>query len=83
MYLTVNGADEVVYTCQDKAFTQQGRLGSIKERSFRDFWFSEENRARVYALDPSQSCNHHCVTHGKNLAIHDVLSIDPEHGAFV
>ena len=83
MYLTVIGADSVVYTCQDKAYTESGRLGSIKDRRFRDFWFSEENRQRVYGLDPSRVCNHHCVTHGKNLAIHDVLNIDPEHGAFV
>lgn len=83
MYLTVIGADSVVYTCQDKAFTAAGTLGSIKERRFKDFWFSEENRQRVYGLDPSQVCNHHCVTHGKNLAIHDVLSIDADHGAFV
>ncbi len=83
MYLTVIGADSVVYTCQDKAFTVAGTLGSIKERRFKDFWFSEENRQRVYGLDPSLVCNHHCVTHAKNLAIHDVLSIDPEHGTFV
>ncbi|MBI4983954.1 MAG: radical SAM protein [Rhodocyclales bacterium] len=83
MYLTVIGADCVVYTCQDKAFTQSGTLGSIKERRFKDFWFSEENRQRVFGLDPAKVCNHHCVTHGKNLAIHDVLGLDPDHGAFV
>lgn len=83
MYLTVIGADSVVYTCQDKAFTQDGTLGSIKDRRFKDFWFSEKNRQRVFGLDPSRVCNHHCVTHGKNLAIHDVLGLDPDHGAFV
>lgn len=83
MYLTVIGADQVVYTCQDKAFTQDGTLGLIKERSFRDFWYSEENRQRVYSLDPAATCNHHCVSHGKNLALHEVLNIDPDHGAFV
>jgi sulfatase maturation enzyme AslB (radical SAM superfamily) len=82
-FLTVIGADCVVYTCQDKAFTVSGTLGSIKERRFRDFWFSEENRKRIYSLDPSQECRHHCVTHGKNLALVDLLSIDPDHGVFV
>jgi len=83
MFLTVIGADCKVYTCQDKAFTEAGTLGSIKERSFREFWFSEENRQRLFSLNPSVECSHHCVTHSKNEAIIDLLSIDPDHGVFV
>jgi len=82
-FLTVIGADSNVYTCQDKAFTQAGLLGSIKDRSFKDFWFSDEARERLYALDPSKSCNHHCVAHAKNLAIIDQLTLDPDHAVFV
>lgn len=82
-FLTVIGADCVVYTCQDKAFTESGTLGSIKDRRFKDFWFSEENRKRLFELDPSKECTHHCVSHGKNLALMDILSIDPDHGPFV
>lgn len=83
MFLTVIGADCKVYTCQDKAFTASGTLGSIRDRRFSDFWFSEENRQRIFGLDPSKECMHHCVSHSKNLAIMDVLSIDPDHGTFV
>ncbi len=83
MFLTVIGADSMVYTCQDKAYTQSGTLGSIRDRSFKDFWFSEENRERLFSLDPSKACSHHCVSHGKNLAILDLLSLDPDHGSFV
>lgn len=82
-YLTVIGADQKVYTCQDKAYTVPGTLGDISGRGFKDFWFSEENRARIFGFDPSQSCKHHCVTHAKNLAVLEALSIDPEHGLFV
>ena len=82
-YLTVIGADCTVYTCQDKAFTQDGTLGSIKDRSFKDFWFSEENRKALYALNPSVSCGHHCVAHAKNLSLHEILGVDPDHGVFV
>ena len=82
-FLTVIGADCRVYTCQDKAYTAAGTLGSIRDRSFRDFWFSEENRAAIFGFDPSQSCRHHCVTHSKNQAILETLSLDPEHGCFV
>ena len=83
MFLTVIGADCKVYTCQDKAFTVSGTLGSFKDRRFKDFWFSEENRKRIFGLDPSEVCTHHCVTHCKNTAILDLLSIDPDHGTFV
>ena len=82
-FLTIIGADLKVYTCQDKAYTEEGTLGSIKERRFKDYWFSEENRQRLFSFDPSKLCGHHCVTHAKNLAILEYLSLDPEHGMFV
>ncbi|ABK43575.1 Radical SAM domain protein [Magnetococcus marinus MC-1] len=82
-FLTVIGADQRVYTCQDKAYTDLGLLGSIEERRFKDFWFSEENRQRMFAFDPSANCNHHCVSHSKNLAILEYLKLDPDHALFV
>ena len=83
MFLTVVGADQMVYTCQDKAFTKLGTLGSIKDKSFAEFWFSEENRERLYSFDPSKNCQHHCVAHAKNLVLTDFLSIDSGHVEFV
>lgn len=83
MFLTVIGADCRVYTCQDKAFTKSGTLGSIQDRSFREFWFSEENRRRLFEINPASECTHHCVSHAKNMAILDLLSVDPDHGMFV
>ncbi|MBK8759919.1 MAG: radical SAM protein [Sulfuritalea sp.] len=82
-FLTVIGADQNVYTCQDKAYTKSGRMGSIAQRTFREFWFSEENQRFLTAFDPSEQCGHHCVTHSKNLAIHEYLSLDQEHSYFV
>jgi wyosine [tRNA(Phe)-imidazoG37] synthetase (radical SAM superfamily) len=82
-FLTVVGADQYVYTCQDKAYTDTGRMGSIAERSFKDFWFSVENQRFLYEFNPSVSCAHHCVSHTKNLAMHDYLSLDKEHSYFV
>ncbi len=81
--LTVIGADQTVYTCQDKAYTQSGVLGSIKERRFRDFWYSDENRSRLAALDPAVVCRHHCVADSKNRLLDDFLNLDPEHLPFV
>lgn len=82
-FTPVIGADCCVYTCHDKAYSNSGLLGSIKDRTFKDFWFSDENRKRIYDLDPSKECSHHCVAHVKNTAITEILSLDPEHGCFV
>ncbi len=82
-YLTVVGADQYVYSCQDKAYTESGRMGSIAERTFKDFWFSEENIQFLKTFDPSVRCGHHCVSHPKNLAINEYISLDKEHSYFV
>ena len=82
-FLTVIGADQAVYSCQDRAYTEGGRIGSIAERSFRDLWFAPETREYLWNFDPSRSCRHHCVAHAKNEAIAELLSIDPDHAGFV
>lgn len=81
--LTVIGADCEIYVCQDKAYTETGRLGSIRERRFADVWSAPETRVRLSELDPSQDCRHHCVSHRKNMLLTDFLSQDPRHVAFV
>lgn len=82
-FTPVIGADCMVYTCQDKAYTKDGTLGSIRERSFREFWFSEENRKSAFAIDPTVDCPHNCASHRKNMVVTDFLGIDPDHLAFV
>lgn len=81
--LTVIGADARVYTCQDKAYTDAGLLGSIESVRFRDFWFSPENKRALRALDPAQICTHHCVADAKNRLLEEALAVDPDHAAFV
>jgi len=83
LYRPVIGADSCIYTCQDKAYTDSGKLGSIKNISFKDFWYSKENSDKVYGLNPSESCNHHCISHSRNVIISEYLSIDSEHLVFV
>jgi len=82
-YQTVIGADAMVYSCHDKAYTSRGALGSIRERSFKDFWFSDECRDKVWAINPSIDCQHHCVAHQRNLMLTELLALDPDHLAFV
>ncbi len=82
-FLTVIGADCRVYTCQDKAYTDLGCLGSIAERTFAEFWFSDENQETLRTFNPAERCAHHCVAHHKNLALTDIMAADPAHAAFV
>jgi len=82
-FLPVIGADQYVYTCHDKAYTELGRMGSIANQSFADYWFSEENALFLRTFDPSVKCQHHCVQHSRNLAVHEYLDLDDEHSYFV
>ncbi len=81
--LTVIGADMNVYTCQDKAYTKKGKLGSIKNRRFSQLWFSNSNKKKLSKLNPSKNCNHHCTQHKKNLMLFDSFELDKKHLEFV
>lgn len=61
----VVGADLNVYACHNTAYSEHGRLGSIRGRSFSEFWFSPECRAALEALNPSVVCRHECANHAK------------------
>jgi MoaA/NifB/PqqE/SkfB family radical SAM enzyme len=82
-FLTVIGADGKVYTCQDKAYTKTGTLGSLAGRRFKDFWYSDDNQKAMQSLNPSQICGHHCVAEAKNRLLLDYLDSDPAHRPFV
>lgn len=79
--LTVIGADCGVYACQDKAYSENGFLGSIANIGFKEFWHS--NKELFFSINPSKHCHHHCVSNGKNLMVCEYLNIDSEHGQFV
>ena len=78
--LPVIGADLNIYPCQDKAYNlQNGLVGSIKEKSFKEFWF--DDKEKFFKIDPSRDCNNHCVANSKNKTILDYLAV--EHLGFV
>lgn len=82
-YLTVIGADCAVYTCQDKAYTESGYLGSIRDRRFREMWSSPETEKRVRELNPQIECMHHCTANAKNVLLTEYRGLDEAHAAFV
>jgi len=82
-FINVIAADLKVYSCQDKAYTESGILGSIEKRSLKELWNSDEYAARLTSLNPSRHCGHHCVQHWKNLMLLDYLDSDKRHLEFV
>ena len=79
--LPIIGADLKVYSCQDKAYTEKGTMGSIKDQRFKGFLFSDKNT--FFKINPREHCNHHCVSDNKNKIIFEYLNTDKEHLDFV
>jgi len=65
----VIGADSRVYFCHDKTYTKSGRLGSIKDKSFKELWFSKEAAEKLNNFDPKEGCQHHCTYDSRNMHI--------------
>ena len=68
------GANQIVYFCHDKAWIGKGgEIGSVKEQSFKELWFSK-NTAKIFMeFDPSKGCKHHCTNDAKNEMINQFL----------
>ncbi len=80
--LVVIGADQNVYSCQDKAYnTHCGLLGTLKDKSFKDFWFN--GKEKFFSIIPRRDCNHHCAVDCRNKLLIDYFNIDKEHLSFV
>ncbi len=75
----VIAADSIVYFCHDKAYTKSGELGSLKNKSFKDLWFSKEAAEKFKNFDPSVECRQHCTYDARNILINDVIKNYGEH----
>lgn len=64
----VIGGDEKVYTCCSLAFNKRGLIGSIKEQSFKDLWFSEKTTNFFRKHNPKNICNIMCLYQLRNEA---------------
>ncbi|MFH1607981.1 MAG: radical SAM protein [archaeon] len=75
----VIGADCNVYFCHDKAYADSGKLGSIKNRTFKDLWFSKEAQEIFKNFDPRESCKHHCANDTKNKHIKGIINREQDY----
>ena len=71
--IPVIGADSVVYFCHDKTYAKNGALVSIKDKSFKELWFSPEAEKIFREFNPGIDCRHHCTYDSRNLSIMEML----------
>jgi MoaA/NifB/PqqE/SkfB family radical SAM enzyme len=79
----VIAADSNVYFCHDKTYTNKGLLGSIKDKSFKQLWFSEESKKIFNGMDPSIWCKHHCTYDFRNILIDNFIKLNEVHNNFI
>jgi sulfatase maturation enzyme AslB (radical SAM superfamily) len=69
----VIGADLGVYACHNKAYDHTGLIGSLKDISFKQLWFSEEVKKLMQSFNPKHKCMHECSNDRKNILINSVI----------
>ncbi|HEY1720546.1 MAG TPA: radical SAM protein [Magnetospirillaceae bacterium] len=69
----VVGADQMIYACHNKAYDNSGAIGSIRDKRFREVWFSDEVRRLFTEFDAMKRCHHQCANDGKNIFMHGLL----------
>ncbi len=80
---TVIAADCKVYFCHDKAYVKEGVVGDLRDRSFKDLWFSKEIVDKYQEFNPQKECNHHCVYDDRNELLNTFYSLDRNHINFI
>ncbi len=72
--IPVIGADSIVYFCHDKTNAKNGILGSIKNKSFKELWFSNKVKEIFKNFNPKKECRHHCTYDRVNLNAIEMLN---------
>ncbi len=76
----VIGADSIVYFCHDKTYNDDGALGSLKDKSFKELWFSKESAEKFKNFNPMINCRQHCTYDSRNILVNDAIkSYDKDH----
>ena len=69
----VLGADLGVYACHNKAYDSTGMIGSLKDQSFKELWFSQETKDYMMNFNAKRTCLHECSNDRKNILINEVV----------
>lgn len=82
-FVTVIAANQHVYACHQKAYTESGDLGSIENQSFRELWFSESVKSKINNFSPLQECNAACVYDQRNILLNEIRNLDKNQINFI
>lgn len=80
---TVIGADCKVYYCHQRAYTEQGTIGSLEKQSFKELWFSDETTEKFRKMIPREECNFRCAFEERNELLDALVNIDKRHINFI
>lgn len=80
---TVIGADSKIYFCHQRAYMEEGIVGDISEKSFKEVWFSEEVTKRLREHNVEKECAFRCVFEERNKLLNQVFELDKNHVNFI
>jgi len=71
----VIGADYMVYTCHNQAYSKNGIIGSIENQKFSELWFSKSTHDFFKTFNPQINCDGiQCTATKKNEFLNDLLN---------
>ena len=80
---TVIGADCKLYLCHQRAYTKNGDIGSLENRSLKELWYAEDTVKKVRELDVCKECDFRCVFDERNILLNNLIMIDRNHVNFI
>jgi len=72
-YNPVVGADLNIYACHNQAYSQDSIIASIKDKRFKEAWFSQEAQKFHAGFNCQKVCVGQCASDDKNIFIHELL----------
>lgn len=80
-FTTYIGGDQQVYTCCVNAYNDRGKIGSIKDQTFKELWDSA-NKKNFFSHFDAKKCER-CMFNNKNKFINNLLRKPTVHDSFV
>lgn len=81
--VTVIGADQKIYLCHTRAYDSRAEVADLRDKSFREAWFSEETVKRLREVDPRRECRNFCAYESRNKLVEEYFDVDPSHVNFI
>lgn len=81
--VTVIAADQKIYYCQTKAYDSHYIVGDIREKSFKETWFSTDTQKRLRSLHPQNDCKNYCVFEKRNKLMQAYFDVNMKHVNFI